>query len=180
MSNACCPETTKLGKGMLEDSIPAGEPENLLLHKSCSTPALSTLGIVEGNLTPAGCEGDNGLNVYVVARPIRRSGGQVFRQLSDDVKNSIMQLGVCHYMTVFETTDGRLVQFDFGPTGGDIHKGAPVCWILGTERGEENGFVGFGGRNRVAGEIRERQVGVHWLAVASNLLFCCPSALQVT
>ncbi|CAD7697306.1 unnamed protein product [Ostreobium quekettii] len=133
---------------------PAGHSR---MRKSSSSPVLSTLGIPEGRLEAGGAEGDSGLNVYVVARAIERGGPQMLHSLSKDAKNAMVPLGVCHYMTVFETSDGRLVQFDFGPAGGDVHKGVPVSWVAGAERGEE-GKAGLGGRHGVEGEIREHQL----------------------
>lgn len=43
----------------------------------------------------------------------------------------MVDLGLCHYMTVFKTPDGQLVQFDFGPMGGDVQKAhGPVATFL--------------------------------------------------
>ncbi|CAD7697223.1 unnamed protein product [Ostreobium quekettii] len=128
------------------------------MRKSCSTPVLSTLGIGEGRLDVGGGEAEGGLNVYVVARPIEKGGPQMLHSLSKDAKNAIVPLGVCHYMTVFETSDGRLVQFDFGPRGGDVEKGVPVSWMVGADRGDEKKRE-HGSKSSV-GEIRENQLTV--------------------
>lgn len=62
------------------------------------------------------------LEVYVVSRAFTEFGGGIIRNLPREAKDSMVDLGLCHYMTVFRTPDGQLVQFDFGPVGGDIQK----------------------------------------------------------
>eukprot|EP00899_Mesostigma_viride_P008495 jgi/Mesvir1/17647/Mv08865-RA.1 len=61
-----------------------------------------------------------GMNVYAVARPLREFGGPLYENLPPVVKNGLTELGICHFMTVFETPRGEHYQFDFGPVGGDI------------------------------------------------------------
>jgi len=47
------------------------------------------------------------------------------------VREHVVDMGICHYMTVFKTPDGQLVQFDFGPTGGDVQKAhGPLATLL--------------------------------------------------
>ena len=81
------------------------------LRKCVSTPSLTALG------APAG----SGLEVYVVMRSFTEFGGGLFRKLPAPVRRGVRDAGLCHYMTVFKAPDGSLVQFDFGPKGGDIH-----------------------------------------------------------
>jgi len=46
-------------------------------------------------------------------------------------REHMVDMGICHYMTVFKTPDGQLVQFDFGPTGGDVQKAhGPLATLL--------------------------------------------------
>jgi hypothetical protein len=43
----------------------------------------------------------------------------------------MVDLGICHYMTVFKTPDGKFVQFDFGPLGGDVQvANGPLAKLL--------------------------------------------------
>ena len=48
------------------------------------------------------------------------------KRLPPSVNRLLLDLGVCHFMTVFKSPSGQLVQFDFGPRGGrDISFGNP-------------------------------------------------------
>lgn len=64
----------------------------------------------------------NCLEVYVVSRSFTEFGGPVMKRLQPEAKEQLVDLGICHYMTVFKTADGQMVQFDFGPLGGDVQK----------------------------------------------------------
>lgn len=43
------------------------------------------------------------------------------KRLSPDAKALMIDIGVCHFMAVLKTPDGKLMQCDFGPVGGDVH-----------------------------------------------------------
>lgn len=58
--------------------------------------------------------------MYVVARAFKEWGGPLFGRLPEEVKDHLIDAGVCHFMTVFKTPDGKMTMFDFGPQGGDI------------------------------------------------------------
>lgn len=115
-----------------------------LMRKSMSTPSLTALGAPEGE----------GLEVYVVMRSFTEFGGGLFRKLPAPVRRGVRDSGICHYMTVFKQPDGSLVQFDFGPKGGDIHVArGPFARLLSKQP--------LPGRSKVAlGEVRENQVRV--------------------
>lgn len=113
------------------------------LRKCVSTPTLHAL-----------CTPDNGgLEVYVVTRSFQEFGGRFFRKLPTPVRNGVRDSGLCHYMTVFRQPDGSLVQFDFGPKGGDIHVArGPFARLLSKSRGSP--------RRVAVGEVRENQVRI--------------------
>lgn len=53
------------------------------------------------------------------------------KKLPPDARQHLVDMGICHYMTVFKTPDGQLVQFDFGPQGGDVQKAhGPIATLL--------------------------------------------------
>ncbi|KAF6258769.1 hypothetical protein COO60DRAFT_1516719 [Scenedesmus sp. NREL 46B-D3] len=71
------------------------------------------------------------LEVYVVSRSFTEFGGDVIKRLPQEARDHMIDMGLCHYMTVFRTPDGQLVQFDFGPLGGDVQKAhGPVATFL--------------------------------------------------
>lgn len=73
----------------------------------------------------------NCLEVYVVSRPFTEFGGDLIKNLPQEAKDGMVDLGLCHYMTVFKAPDGQLVQFDFGPMGGDVQKAhGPLATFL--------------------------------------------------
>ena len=97
-------------------SIGRVSPKMRKVRRCASTPSLSAYSndFAEG-----------GLDVYVAFRPFTEFGGALFARMPPSVKDSLLGLGIAHYMTVVRTPDGRLTQFDFGPQGGrDIHVSA--------------------------------------------------------
>jgi hypothetical protein len=53
------------------------------------------------------------------------------KRLHPEARDHLVDIGICHYMTVFKTPDGQLVQFDFGPLGGDVQKAhGPLATFL--------------------------------------------------
>lgn len=86
------------------------------MHKSVSTPSLRFLGDVGS--------GDDGMEVFVVLRNFQEFAGGVFNKLPGPLRDGVRDCGICHYMTVFRSSDGTMTMFDFGPeAGGDIHVG---------------------------------------------------------
>ena len=57
----------------------------------------------------------------MVPPPEQELGGGIFHRLPPRVRSGVRDGGICHYLAVFKQRDGSLVQFDFGPAGGDIH-----------------------------------------------------------
>ena len=47
------------------------------------------------------------------------------QRLPSSAKELMVDIGVCHYMLIFEDIQGSLTMFDFGPIGGDVHVGGP-------------------------------------------------------
>jgi hypothetical protein len=74
---------------------------------------------------------EGGLEVYVVSRAFTEFAGPLVKKMSPEMRLSLVDLGLCHYMTVFRTPEGKYVQFDFGPHGGDVEKvNGPVgAWL---------------------------------------------------
>lgn len=71
------------------------------------------------------------LEVYVVSRSFSEFAGPIMKRLHPDAREHLVDMGICHYMTVFKTADGQLVQFDFGPLGGDVQKAhGPLATFL--------------------------------------------------
>lgn len=85
------------------------------LRKCASTPTLHSMTATCERGEPAGME------VYVVLRCFKEFGGGLFNRLPRRLRNGVRDAGICHYLAVFKQRDGSLVQFDFGPRGGDIH-----------------------------------------------------------
>eukprot|EP00898_Chlorokybus_atmophyticus_P007105 jgi/Chlat1/7396/Chrsp6S07427 len=87
-----------------------------LRRRCASAPAgLDRLGLVTSTA-------EEGLDVYAAIRPLRDFGGRLYAALPCHVKAALRDLGVCHYMAIVQTPQGQIIQFDFGPTGGDIAK----------------------------------------------------------
>ena len=62
--------------------------------------------------------------LQVVQRPFVSFGANLFKRMPPSVNDFFVDVGVCHYMTIFKTPGGQLYQFDFGPKGGgDISLG---------------------------------------------------------
>lgn len=80
-------------------------------------------------------------------------GGGLFRRLPRTLRNGVRDSGICHYLAVFRQKDGSLVQFDFGPRGGDIHVAAsngPFAFLSKSADGKM--------ARHVPGEVRERRL----------------------
>lgn len=89
------------------------------------------------------------MEVYVVLRNFQELAGGIFHRVPIPLRNGIRDCGICHYMTVFRTSDGSFVQFDFGPSvGGDIHlaRGPFARLFSKTQRP---------GARRIQGKVRE-------------------------
>jgi len=77
------------------------------------------------------------------------------------VNDLFVDVGVCHYLTIFKTPCGQLVQFDFGPRGGgDISLGP-------ADRGRMARLFKKNKCRQVPAEIREVKVSTapppnHW------------------
>jgi hypothetical protein len=103
------------------------------MRRAASAPALRA---------PCACCGGGKcacLEVFVVSRAFSEFGGPLFRSMTPEMRRSMVDLGICHYMTVFRTPDGRLVQFDFGPHGGDVEKvNGPLGALLRRARRQVN------------------------------------------
>lgn len=95
------------------------------LRKCASTPTLHSMSAACSPLGDAlGDEpgaGGSGMDVYVILRPFKEFGGGLFNRLPRRLRQGVRDAGICHYLAVFKQRDGSLVQFDFGPRGGDIH-----------------------------------------------------------
>ena len=70
------------------------------------------------------------------------------QRLPGSAKQLMLDIGVCHYMLIFEDAKGSLSMFDFGPIGGDVHVSTPD--LQGPSEQPKS--------KSVAGEIRYRQV----------------------
>lgn len=90
--------------------------------RKCASVPVGLHSMAGGSLSSGGSlSGDSGMEVYVVLRCFQEFGGGLFKRLPRGVRRSVRDAGVCHYLAVFKQRDGSLVQFDFGPRGGDIH-----------------------------------------------------------
>lgn len=91
------------------------------------------------------------MEVYVILRSFKEFGGGVFTRLPKRVKHGVRDAGICHYLAVFKQRDGSLVQFDFGPRGGDIHVAqGPFAFLSKSADGKMQRLV--------PGEVRERRL----------------------
>lgn len=57
------------------------------------------------------------------ARPFTEFGGDLLQRLSPETKMLMVDAGICHFMVVVKQPSQRLIMFDFGPVGGDVHVG---------------------------------------------------------
>ena len=79
----------------------------------------------------------------------------MFKRLPPSVNDLFVDVGVCHYLTIFKTPSGQLVQFDFGPRGGgDISLGP-------ADRGRMARLFKKNKCRVVPAEIREEKVRFH-------------------
>lgn len=106
------------------------------MRRAASAPALRAACEPRRCACAAAC---GCLEVYVVSRAFTEFGGGLFRRMTPEMKRSLMDLGICHYMTVFRTPDGKYVQFDFGPKGGDVEKvnGPLGAWLRAARRQQQ-------------------------------------------
>lgn len=82
---------------------------------------------------------------------LQEFGGGLFRRLPRRMRHGVRDAGICHYLAVFKLRDGSLVQFDFGPRGGDIHVAqGPFAFLSKSADGKM--------RRLVPGEVRERRL----------------------
>lgn len=98
-----------------------------------------------------------GVQVYVAARPFTAFGGKLLQSLPDNKKALLVDAGICHYMTIFCEPSGRIVMCDFGPVGGDVHVDLGP---LATAERPSAAASGKRGRKRkaVQGEVRVAEV----------------------
>jgi hypothetical protein len=68
-----------------------------------------------------------GVEVFVAARPFQAFGGPLIQRMSDEMKAMLVDAGICHYMAIFREPTGRMIMFDFGPVGGDVHVDLHPC-----------------------------------------------------
>ena len=94
--------------------------------------------------------GTSKLEVFIGTRLFRECGGPIGRRLPIQFKEFARTCGACHYLVLFRSSDGSMVRFDFGPTGGDVF-GNPFGIRLPRLGSKTN-------TNCVPGEIREIQV----------------------
>lgn len=96
-------------------------------------------------------------------RPFLSFGANVFKRLPTQVHDLFVDVGVCHYMTIFKTPSGQLVQFDFGPRGGgDISLGP-------ADRGRMARLFRKNKAKVVPAEIREAKVAKSALSLHGHL-----------
>lgn len=103
-------------------------------------------------------ERDENWEVYVCHRPLREEPGDFYSSLPMKFKNRLKDLGLCHFMAIFRSSKGELVQFDFGPPGGDITISFPSSRKNDDKKYEilyhEKGAIYAG----PLGEIREEKI----------------------
>lgn len=99
------------------------------------------------------------------------------QRLPSSAKELMVDIGVCHYMLIFEDIQGSLTMFDFGPIGGDVHVGGPDLQSPTKQPKSKT----------VAGEIRTTEVRsstlaaqyLPWCQVVSSVLFSCQTRMQL-
>jgi hypothetical protein len=140
-------QPTPTSSSSSSDPDAASKPDS----RSISSP--SAAEAVPTTCSSCGAEACRCLEVYVVSRAFSEFGGAVFNRLTPEMRRYMVDIGICHYMTVFRTPDGRFVQFDFGPQGGDVQKArGPLAALLRTARrqaaaaGGSDAMQGSGGR----------------------------------
>jgi len=115
------------------------QQQRSLMRRSASAPALRAACAPHAPHAPrCACDAAHAcgcLEVYVASRGFTEFGGPLFKRMSPEVRQSLVDMGVCHFLTVFKTPDGRLIQFDFGPQGGDVEKAdGPLGAVLRAAR----------------------------------------------
>ena len=100
------------------------------------------------------CKTDfNGLEVYVVMNFFKEWANGVFYRLPTPLRDGVRDSGICHYVTVFKQPDGSLVQFDYGPEGGDIYLAeGPLPMVFNRNKSTQRR------REQIRGEVRERAI----------------------
>ena len=73
-------------------------------------------------------------------------------------QNGLRDLGLCHYMTVFKSPHGDILQFDFGPLGGDVAVSLPGGSSLMHTNFASMSRHSARGPKAAMGEIREETV----------------------
>ena len=73
-------------------------------------------------------------------------------------QNGLRDLGLCHYMTVFKSPHGDILQFDFGPLGGDVAVSLPGGTSLTHSNFASMSRHSARGPKAALGEIREAEV----------------------
>eukprot|EP00798_Chlamydomonas_sp_ICE-L_P032468 gene32468-17869_t len=76
-------------------------------HSSASTSA--------GSWLPVDLDASQ---VYVLGRPFNEWGGGIFNNVSPEMREAVLNLGLCHYMVAIKRPCGTVLQYDFGPQGG--------------------------------------------------------------
>lgn len=103
------------------------------LRRCTSTPTLRTLPLSSGNRSA-----EEQFEVFVTSRAFKDFAGGFFDRLPPDTRDTVCAMGICHYLVVLKSkADGRIVQFDFGPKGGDIHVQTPAM----PAKGRWSGFL---------------------------------------
>ncbi|KAL4421238.1 hypothetical protein ABPG75_010529 [Micractinium tetrahymenae] len=130
-------------------ALPSDPERPRPMRKCASTPTLHSMSAA---CAPAGGAGEpGGMEVYVVLRCFKEFGGGLFNRLPGRLRYGVRDAGICHYLAVFKQRDGSLVQFDFGPRGGDIHVArGPFAFLSKSADGKMQRLV--------PGEVRERRL----------------------
>lgn len=145
-------------------------PAHPLMKRNVSAPALKHFGRQQ-----ALAKEKESLEVYVALRAFLQRAP--FKHLPPSAIEFLEDAGVGHYSLVFKDRDGKLSQFDFGPSdGSDVHfdNGLIQRWL------SPSPVVARRGRG-VEGKIRERQV--RWLisqgyvSLSRSTLLGCKSAV---
>eukprot|EP00798_Chlamydomonas_sp_ICE-L_P028370 gene28370-31499_t len=88
--------------------------------RSLKSASTSTGAWFPSGLNPGPNRSSNESEVYVLGRPFNDWGGGLFKKLPPPVKEAVLNLGLCHYLVAIKQPCGTVVQYDFGPIGGDI------------------------------------------------------------
>ena len=129
-----------------------------LLARCVSAPVLSSFGFQNG---PGDVTCSSQMDVFIGSRIFRECGGPVGRRLPIEFKEFARTCGACHYMVIFKLNDGSMVEFDFGPAGGDIHVAGtnPFALKFPNLNLQKNSDVQANTKS-VPGEIRECTVRI--------------------